>query len=72
MKNIYLLEALQTKLAGEMALHKANIRVYMENSTGIGEHPQIIEALESEIAALAESSEKYDTVVYLLSEEYRA
>ena len=35
----YLLNALVDKLEGEAKVHKANIMVYMENPTGIGDHP---------------------------------
>ena len=62
MKNEYLLNALLLKLEGEAALHEANIRVYMEQPVGIGEHPQIIEAIETEVAKLAEALEKIDTI----------
>ena len=60
--NEYLLVALIKKLEGEIALHKANIRVYMDNPAGIGEHPQILEAIETEVAALAEAEEKKTTI----------
>ena len=60
--NYFLLEALVLKLEGEVAVHKANIQVYMQSATGIGEHPQLIEAIEAEIAKLAESQEKLDTI----------
>jgi len=60
--NYFLLEALVQKLEGEVAVHKANIQVYMQSATGIGEHPQLIEAIEAEIAKLAESQEKLDTI----------
>lgn len=62
MKNEYLLNALVMKLEGEAAVHEANVRVYMESPVGIGEHPQIIEAIETEIAKLAEALEKIDTI----------
>lgn len=60
--NYFLLEALVQKLEGEIAVHKANIQVYMQSATGIGEHPQLIEAIETEISKLAESQEKVDTI----------
>tara|TARA_Y100000004_G_C8637885_1_gene295756 strand:+ start:242 stop:448 length:207 start_codon:yes stop_codon:yes gene_type:complete len=60
--NDYLLEALVKKLEGEIAMHKANIQVYLDNPAGIGEHPQILEALETEVAALAEAVEKKTTI----------
>ena len=62
MKNEYLLNALVMKLEGEAAMHEDNITVYMENPVGIGEHPQIIESIESEVAKLAEGLEKIDTI----------
>ena len=43
-------------------MHKANIQVYMQSATGIGEHPQLIEAVETEVAKLAEAQEKIDTI----------
>lgn len=60
--NYFLLEALVQKLEGEIAVHKANIQVYMQSATGIGEHPQLIEAIETEISKLAEAQEKVDTI----------
>jgi hypothetical protein len=60
--NYFLLDALAQRLEGEVAVHKANIRVYMQSATGIGEHPQLIEAIEAEVAKLAESQEKLDTI----------
>lgn len=60
--NYFLLEALVQKLEGEVAVHKANIQVYMQSATGIGEHPQLIEAIETEIAKLSEAQEKIDTI----------
>jgi hypothetical protein len=62
MKNEFLLNALLMKLEGEAAMHEANIQVYMENPVGIGEHPQIIEAIETEVSKLAEALEKIDTI----------
>ena len=35
-------EALIIKYEGEIAEAKANIQVYMNNSVGIGEHPDIV------------------------------
>jgi len=45
----YLLEALVKKLEGEIAVGKANVLAYQRNPVGIGEHPEIVQAVESEI-----------------------
>ena len=49
----YLLEALIKKLEGEVAMAKANIQVYMTNPAGIGEHPDVVQAVELQIEAIA-------------------
>ena len=58
----YLLEALVTKLEGEIAIARANIRVYMENSTGIGEHPEVVQAIETQVENIATAEEKINVI----------
>ena len=62
----YLLEALIKKLEGEIAMAKANIQVYIENPAGIGEHPDVVHAMDEEISKLAEAQDKLSTVKELL------
>ena len=64
-----LLHALQKKLEGEVAVSKANILIYKEKSVGIGEHPEIVQAIEMEVAKMAEAQDKLNTVNQLLSDE---
>ena len=53
-----MLEAIIKKLEGEIAMAKANIDIYINSSTGIGEHPEIAEAVESQIEKIAAAHEK--------------
>jgi hypothetical protein len=62
-----LLLALELKYEGDIAIGRANIEVYMDNSAGIGEHPDIVNAVDSQIEKVAEASEKLDVVRDLLS-----
>ena len=62
-----LLLALELKYEGDIAIGRANIEVYMDNSAGIGEHPDIVNAVDSKIEKVAEASEKLDVVRDLLS-----
>ena len=62
-----LLMALELKYEGDIAIGRANIEVYMDNSAGIGEHPDIVNAVDSQIEKVAEASEKLDVVRELLS-----
>ena len=49
-----LCEALIKKLEGEIAIAVANVEVYKTNPAGIGEHPDIMEAILSEMKEVAE------------------
>ena len=62
-----LLLALELKYEGDIAIGKANIDVYMGNAAGIGEHPDIVNAVDSQIDKVAEAREKLDVVRDLLS-----
>ncbi|BCV00916.1 MAG: hypothetical protein CM15mV38_0540 [uncultured marine virus] len=61
MKN-ELLKLLIIHLSGEVAKHKANLTVYFDNPAGIGEHPDIIEAMRGELSKLAAAEEELDTL----------
>lgn len=39
---------------GKVELHKANVEVYLQNPAGIGEHSDVMEALEHELKQVAE------------------
>ena len=54
----YLIKALVSKLEGEIEVAKANILVYVRNSVGIGEHGDVVETIEKEIAKIAEAEDK--------------
>ena len=41
---------------------KANIQVYMTNPAGIGEHPDVVQAVELQIEVIANAEEKIETI----------
>ena len=51
-------EALIIKYEGEIAEAKANIQVYLANPVGIGEHPDIAAAIDTQIERMAHAEEK--------------
>ena len=57
-----MLEALILKLKGEIAVAKANVDVYLNNAAGIGEHPDIVEAIETQIEKIASAEEKIEMI----------
>ena len=69
---IEVLEALEKKLEGEVAAAKVNIQVYIKTSVGIGEHPDLVGAIEEQLVKLAEAEEKLETLRkhFLLPDEF--
>lgn len=58
----FLLKALIAKLEGEIEMAKANVLVYQRNSVGIGEHPDVVEAIETQISKIAEAEDKIEAI----------
>ena len=44
-----MIEAMIKHAEGHIAKHKANAEVYFHNAAGVGEHPDILEAIEKEL-----------------------
>ena len=55
-----LLDALAEKYRGEKAYHKANIEVYLCNPVGIGEHPDLVGAVDDQIDKMAHAEDKLE------------
>ena len=57
-----LIKALLAHAQGDIAKHKANIEVYLANPVGIGEHSNIIEAIEQELDMIAKYQDQIDII----------
>ena len=57
-----LIKALLAHAQGAIAKHKANIEVYLENPVGIGEHSNIVEAIEGELDMIAKYQDQIDII----------
>lgn len=55
-----ILSAVYKHAEGHIAKHKANIEVYLHQPVGIGEHSDIIEAIEIELKAIAEYQDQIE------------
>ena len=55
-----IIKALSSHAQGNIALHKANIMVYLENPVGIGEHADILEAMLGELDKIAVHQDRLD------------
>lgn len=49
-----MLDATIAHVKGKIAYHKANVEIYLTNPAGIGEHPDVMESLVSEMKQIAE------------------
>ena len=61
-----IIQALKTKLLGQMNSHIANIEVMVTNPVGVGDHPTIIDTIEKELGALEHSNGKLNVLVKYL------
>lgn len=58
-----ILAALLAKYNGDISYHKANIDIYLKNPTGIGEHPDVLAAIDNEMSKMTEAEEKRDSLL---------
>mgnify|MGYP003312485392 CR=1 FL=1 len=63
-----MLEALKSHAQGHIDKHKMNVEVYLNNSVGIGEHPDVLEAIEKEIAVIAQYMDELEVLNRYFSE----
>jgi len=61
-----LIKAVVSHAQGHINKHLANIEVYMTNPAGIGEHSDIMEAIEMELEQVA----KYDDQIEMIKKYY--
>ena len=61
MKNV-LLDALRKRYEAQIAEADATIKIYFENSVGIGEHPQHIDEVDKLIEKISTAEEKLEVI----------
>ena len=57
-----ILKALEDKYNAEISAADATIKIYLEKSVGIGEHPQHIEEVNKQVEKIANAKEKLDVL----------
>jgi hypothetical protein len=55
-----LLEAAVKHAEGQIAVHKTNVEVYLNNPAGIGEHSDIVETIQKELDLLAGADDRLE------------
>ena len=57
-----ILNALEAKYEAQIAEAAATINIYLNNSVGIGEHPQHIEEVDKQLQKISDAQEKLDAL----------
>ena len=64
-----LIEAALKQAEGELAVHKANIKVYQTMPAGIGEHSDVTEAIIAELDKMAMANDRIEMINTYFKEE---
>jgi hypothetical protein len=57
-----LLKALLAHANGEIAMHKANVEIYLTSPVGIGEHSDITQAIQEELDKIAKWHDQIEVI----------
>lgn len=64
-----ILNAVIANAEGNLAVHKTNVEIYLQNPTGIGEHSDIVEAVIAEVKKMAQWQDVLDIIDEHFEEE---
>jgi len=64
-----ILNAVIANAEGNLAVHKTNVEVYLQNPAGIGEHSDIVEAVIAEVEKMAHWQDVIDIIEEHFEEE---
>ena len=59
---VKMLDALVADAEGNIAKAKANVEVYLHNPVGIGEHPDVLGAIQEQLDIIAHEEERIEVI----------
>jgi len=59
---VKMLDALLVDAQGNIAKAKANVEVYLHNPVGIGEHPDVLAAIQEQVDIIAHEEERIEVI----------
>ena len=62
MEGYNMIDALRKKYEADIAHAKANVEVYLNNPVGIGEHPDLVLAVDEQIDNMAHAEDKLEVL----------
>jgi hypothetical protein len=57
-----MLEAIKDHAKGHIKKHSMNVEIYLKNAAGVGEHPDVLEAVEKELKIIAEYDDQLEVI----------
>jgi hypothetical protein len=57
-----MIKALVAHAEGHIQKHKMNVEVYLTNPAGIGDHPDVLEAIEKELEVIAKYHDEIEVL----------
>ena len=64
-----ILNALKAHAMGDIKKHLANIEIYLENPAGIGEHSDVMEAIQVELDQVAKYHDQLEVIKNYIDRE---
>ena len=59
-------QALKARYKAEIAIAKAELSNYFENTVGVGDHPHIIDSMDELVGQIAQAEEKLTALEYFI------
>jgi len=57
-----IIDTLRSHAVGHINKHKMNVEVYLTNPVGIGDHSNVMDAIEQELRAIAEYEDQLEVL----------
>jgi len=57
-----MIEAIKEHAKGHIKKHSMNVEIYLKNAVGVGEHPDVLEAIEKELKIIAEYDDQLEVI----------
>ena len=57
-----MIEAIKAHAKGHIKKHTMNVEIYLKNAVGVGEHPDVLEAVEKELKVIAEYHDQLEVI----------
>lgn len=57
-----MIKAMEAHAKGHIEKHAMNVEIYLKNGVGVGEHPDVLEAVEKELEVIAKYHDQLEVL----------